>query len=117
MVMVRGAVVVGVGGHGGGCGGSTCGGGSGCGSGGGGGCGVGVGGGSGHDVGGDGGSGEVAAVVAAVVGSGGNSGGSVGGGGSGVTVTPMASHPFAAPTAHLEMESCPNTQGDSFTHA
>jgi hypothetical protein len=58
-----------------------------------------------------------AAVAAAVVGSCGSGGGGVGGGGCGVTVTPVTSHPFAAPTAHLEMESCPNTQGASFTHA
>ncbi len=58
-----------------------------------------------------------AAVVAAVVGSCGSDGGGVGGGGCGVTVTPMTSHPFAAPTAHLEMESCLNTQGAPFTDA
>jgi hypothetical protein len=58
-----------------------------------------------------------AAVVAAVVYSCGSGGGDVGCSGGGVTVTPVTSHPFAAPTAHLEMESCPNTQGASFTHA
>jgi hypothetical protein len=61
---------------------------------------------------------SVAAVLAAaVVGSCCSGGGGVGGGGGGVRVTPVTSHPFAAPTAHLEMESCPNTQGTSFTHA
>ncbi len=59
----------------------------------------------------------VAAVVEAVAGSCGSGGGGVGGGGGGVTITPMASHPFVAPTAHLEMESCTNMQGASFTHA
>ena len=59
----------------------------------------------------------VTAVVAAVVGSCGSGGGSVGCSGGGMTVTLVTSHPFAAPTAHLEIESCPNTQGASFTHA
>ncbi len=45
----------------------------------------------------------VAAVEAAMVGSCGSGGGGVGGSGGGVMVTPVASHPFAAPTAHLEM--------------
>ncbi len=60
-----------------------------------------------------------AAVVAAMVGSWGSGGGGVSGGcgGGGTTVTIVASHPFVAPTAHLEKESCPNTQGASFTHA
>ncbi len=58
-----------------------------------------------------------AAVAAAVMGSCGSGGGGVGGGGCGVTVTPVTSHPFVAPMAHLEVESCPNTQGASFTHA
>jgi hypothetical protein len=58
-----------------------------------------------------------AAVGAAVVGSYGSGGGGVGVGGGGVMVTPVTSHPFVAPTAHLEMESCPNTNWASFTHA
>jgi hypothetical protein len=52
-----------------------------------------------------------------VGGSCGSGSGSVGGGGGGVMVTLVTSQPFAAPTAQLEMESCPNTQGASFTHA
>jgi hypothetical protein len=59
----------------------------------------------------------VAAVVAAMVGSCGSGMGGGGGSGSGVMVITVASHPFVAPTVHLEMESCPNTQGASFTHA
>ncbi len=59
----------------------------------------------------------MAAVVAAMVGSGVSGGGGVSVGGNCVMVMPVASHPFAAPMAHLEMESCPNTQGASFTHA
>ena len=51
-----------------------------------------------------------AAVATAVVGSCGSGGGGVGGSGGGVTVTPVTSAPFAAPTAHLEIESPPNTQ-------
>jgi hypothetical protein len=52
-----------------------------------------------------------------VVGSCGSDGGGVGGGDGGVTITYVTSHPFAALMAHLEMESCPSTQGASFTHA
>ncbi len=59
----------------------------------------------------------VAAVAAAVMGSRGSGGGGVGGSGGGVTVTPVTSHPFADPMAQLEIESCPNTQGASFTQA
>ncbi len=59
----------------------------------------------------------VEAVVAAMVGSGVSSSGGIGGNGGGLTITTVASHPFAAPTAHLDMESCTNTQGASFTHA
>jgi hypothetical protein len=50
----------------------------------------------------------VAAVAAAVVYSCGSGGGGVGCGGGGMMVTPVTSHPFAAPTAHLEMESRPH---------
>jgi hypothetical protein len=57
-----------------------------------------------------------AAVVAAMLGSCGSGSGGVGGSCGGMTVTPVAS-PFVAPTAHLEMESCHNTQGASFKHA
>jgi hypothetical protein len=59
----------------------------------------------------------VAAVAVAVVGSSVSGIGNISGFGSGVTVMPVAYHPFAAPTAHLEIESCSITQGAFFTHA